>query len=63
MALPGITDPAVLAEALAYCEGKRAFFIMDPPANAVADNLAEYRCHCAGADATSGRIGTAGAVR
>jgi len=41
MALPGITDPAVLAEALAYCEGKRAFYIMDPPANAVADVLAE----------------------
>ena len=42
MALPGITDPATLAEALAYCEGKRAFFIMDPPANAVADSLAEH---------------------
>lgn len=40
MVLPGQTTSAVLAEALAYCEGKRAFYIMDPPANAVADTLA-----------------------
>jgi len=40
MVLPGITDNAVLAQALAYCEAKRAFFIMDPPANAVADSEA-----------------------
>lgn len=46
MLLPGITDAAVLAEALAYCEHKRAFFIMDPPANAVADAAA---VHLAGA--------------
>ncbi|HEY7397595.1 MAG TPA: phage tail sheath C-terminal domain-containing protein [Gaiellaceae bacterium] len=42
MLLPGITDPAVLAEALAYCEEKRAFFIMDPPAIAVADEAAKH---------------------
>jgi uncharacterized protein len=42
MLLPGITDPAVLAEALAYCETKRAFYIMDPPANAVADEAATH---------------------
>ena len=41
MALPGLTDPTALAEALSYCERKRAFFIMDPPATAVADALAE----------------------
>lgn len=41
MALPGMTEFATLAEALAYCERKRAFFIMDPPSNAVADELAE----------------------
>ncbi len=40
MVLPGQTSSAVLAEALAYCEDKRAFYIMDPPANAVADTLA-----------------------
>lgn len=40
MALPGISDPTALAQALAYCEQKRAFFIMDPPATAVADSLA-----------------------
>jgi len=41
MAVPGITDAETLAQALAYCEAKRAFFIMDPPANAVADQAAE----------------------
>ena len=40
--LPGISDPAVLAEALAYAEHKRAFYIMDPPANAVADEAATH---------------------
>ncbi len=40
MAIPGITDSAVLAEALAYCEAKRAFLIMDPPAAAAADDSA-----------------------
>ena len=40
--LPGITDPAVLAESLAYAEGKRAFYIMDPPENAVADEAATH---------------------
>jgi phage tail sheath protein FI len=40
--LPGITNSAVLAEALAYAEQKRAFYIMDPPANAVADEGATH---------------------
>jgi phage tail sheath protein FI len=40
--LPGITNSAVLAEALAYAEQKRAFYIMDPPANAVADEAATH---------------------
>jgi phage tail sheath protein FI len=40
LVLPGLTDSTALAEALAYCEAKRAFFIMDPPPNAVADSLA-----------------------
>ena len=39
MALPGITDVTVLAEALAYCEARRAFFIMDAPANTVTSSL------------------------
>jgi len=42
MALPGITSSATLAEALAYCERKRAFFIMDPPDNTVADSEAQH---------------------
>lgn len=41
MALPGLSDTTALAEALAYCEAKRAFFVMDAPANGVADSLAE----------------------
>jgi phage tail sheath protein FI len=31
MAIPGITDIGVLSAAVAFCEGKRAFLIMDPP--------------------------------
>jgi phage tail sheath protein FI len=40
MVLPGLSDPAALAQALAYCEEKRAFLIMDAPATAVADTQA-----------------------
>jgi phage tail sheath protein FI len=31
LATPGITDPAVTSEAVAFCERKRAFYIMDTP--------------------------------
>jgi phage tail sheath protein FI len=31
MVLPGVTSNIVLSEALAFCETKRAFLIMDPP--------------------------------
>jgi hypothetical protein len=31
LATPGITDPGVTSEAVAYCERKRAFYIMDTP--------------------------------
>jgi uncharacterized protein len=31
LATPGITDPGVTSEAVAYCERKRAFFIADTP--------------------------------
>lgn len=41
MVLPGITDSGALDAALAYCATKRAFLIMDPPANAVSDTQAE----------------------
>jgi phage tail sheath protein FI len=34
---PGIWDPGVVSEALAVAERKRAFMIVDPPADAVAD--------------------------
>jgi phage tail sheath protein FI len=33
LVIPGITDPAVLAEGVAYAERKRAFYIMDSPPN------------------------------
>ncbi len=34
---PGIWDPGVVSEALAVAERKRAFMVLDPPADAVAD--------------------------
>ena len=34
---PGVVNNAVLSEALAFCESKLAFFIMDPPAVDAAD--------------------------
>jgi phage tail sheath protein FI len=34
---PGVSDSGVLSAALAFAERKLAFFIMDPPPNAVAD--------------------------
>ena len=37
LVLPGITDNGVLSAALAFAERKQAFLIMDPPANAGAD--------------------------
>jgi uncharacterized protein len=40
MALPGVADAGVLAQALAFCEKKRAFLIVDPPVNASADGMA-----------------------
>ena len=39
MAIPGIVNIGVLSEALAFCERKHAFFIMDPPRGDQADNL------------------------
>lgn len=39
MVIPGVSDPGVLAQALAFCEKKRAFLIMDPPVNASADGF------------------------
>lgn len=33
LVVPGVTDPAVLAEGVAYSERKRAFYIMDSPPN------------------------------
>ncbi len=48
LATPGISDPAVASEAVAFCEGKRAFYIADTPspqvsgwdANSLVDDLA-----------------------
>jgi len=33
LCLPGITDASTLIDAAAYCESRRAFLIVDPPAN------------------------------
>ena len=37
LATPGITDDGVTSEAIAYCERKRAFYIMDAPSPQTAD--------------------------
>ena len=37
LVLPGIADNGIWSEALAFCERKLAFLIMDPPAQAAAD--------------------------
>jgi len=37
MVIPGVTNTLVLSTALAFCERKRAFLIMDPPITASAD--------------------------
>ncbi len=64
MVLPGVTDTTVLAEALSFCESKRAFLIMDSPANAVADaaavSLPGAPAHAAPIDSifTGGQTGT-----
>lgn len=39
LVLPGIADQAILSAAGTFAEHKRAFLIMDPPANTVADSL------------------------
>jgi phage tail sheath protein FI len=40
MVIPGVTDGLVLSTALAFCERKLAFFIMDPPIADSADGTA-----------------------
>jgi phage tail sheath protein FI len=37
LTIPGVADNAIWSTALAYCERKMAFAIMDPPADAAAD--------------------------
>lgn len=39
LVIPGITDPSVMSQAVAYCERKRAFLIMDPPSSWDVDTL------------------------
>ena len=38
MAMPGIVENSVLSEALAFCERKRAFLVVDPPFDAGTDS-------------------------
>lgn len=37
LVIPGVTQFTVLSEAIAFCERKQAFLIMDPPADQIAD--------------------------
>jgi phage tail sheath protein FI len=41
LVIPGISDTTVLSYALAFCERKQAFLIMDPPQDATADGMGE----------------------
>ncbi len=41
LVVPGVSDFGVLSEAVAFCERKRAFLIVDPPINDVADPLVD----------------------
>lgn len=43
MSLPGVTNTLVLSTALAFCDNKRAFLIMDPLITASADGFADPR--------------------
>lgn len=42
MALPGVVHPGVLSAAIAFCERKMAFFIMDPDRASVPTNVDSY---------------------
>jgi uncharacterized protein len=37
LAVPGISDPSVMSAAVAFCERKRAFYIMDTPSSSTLD--------------------------
>jgi phage tail sheath protein FI len=39
LVIPGVSDPGVWSEAIAFAESKRAFLIMDAPYNDAADNI------------------------
>jgi phage tail sheath protein FI len=39
MVIPGVTDAGVWAQAIAFCERKRAFLILDPPPNYSSDGM------------------------
>lgn len=40
MAIPGVSDTSILSKALVFCENKKAFLIVDPPANHTVDDIA-----------------------
>lgn len=48
LCLPGISDPGILADAAAYCTSRRAFMIIDPPADT--DTPAEMLTKIQGTD-------------
>ncbi|WP_294533183.1 phage tail sheath C-terminal domain-containing protein [uncultured Rhodoblastus sp.] len=39
MVMPGVTDPATLSDAAAYCESRRAFLIVDSPFDVSVDKM------------------------
>jgi phage tail sheath protein FI len=57
MVLPGVTNTTVLSEALAFCERKRAFLIMDPPVDSTADGAQRIQDYIGGPDLPKGKNG------
>jgi uncharacterized protein len=41
LVLPGVADSTIWSEALAFCERKRAFLLLDPPRQAAADSSSD----------------------
>jgi hypothetical protein len=39
MLIPGVSDAGIVAQAIAFCERKRAFLILDPPPNFSSDGM------------------------
>ncbi len=58
LTIPGVSDAGVWSEAIAFCEAKRAFLIMDAPYSDAADNVSTPNLTPIEQDVTAGLIPT-----